>query len=84
MLAQIGAHRGGRDVQAIRLCGAHLDQLTPAAQERVQRLDRDIGQWPGRRPNLLPEAGQQERVESIGLGELPNGAGERPDPAGPR
>ena len=77
MLLEIATNRARAGLrQPVALLRQHADQLVPAAQHVAQGLGRGIGHQPTGRAHLRREAGQQRRVEPVGLGQVAGGLGE--------
>jgi hypothetical protein len=76
VLLQVAPDRRRSHQQAIALGHEHLNQLPPAGEQGVQRLDLRPGQWPRRGPHSLGEEREDLGIDRIGLGELAGGLGE--------
>ena len=76
VLLQIASDRGRRDQQAVPLGREHAEQLAPAGEEGIERLDRLVRQRPGSGPHALGEERQDLGIERVGLRELASGLGE--------
>ena len=68
----------GGGAEAILLRDQHGQYLLPAARQGAERLGVGVPQRAHRRADRRGEVGQERRVQRVGLGQLPGGAGEVP------
>jgi hypothetical protein len=73
VLLEIAAHGGGRDEQPVPLRDEHLDELSPAGEERGERLGGRIREHPRLGPDALGKEGEDLGVDRISLGQLAGG-----------
>ena len=78
----VGADASGGSAEAVLLRDQHGQHLVPAARQGVERLGLGVPQRAHGWADRGGEVGQDCRVQRVGLGQLPGGAGEVPDLAG--
>src|SRR4051794_10892008 len=62
-------------VSPVFLRAEYADQLTTACRESLQFLGRLIGHQPNFRTNLFSKFGKHFGIDTVGLGQLADGAG---------